>query len=198
VPPRRALSFLGKGKVNKVPSLRLAVSAVTALVLAGCATGPTDVLDEWRYVPASSNKGAAAELGEMGEYGFRIRCVPTRHELFFEYFPGDGGPGDWTEEARSSGIDLILSYPASNTHTSFLVHGPLTGDSLTGTLPLTADLSDEIAEAPQIMLYGENGPSNVTFGGAAVAVRRVARECAPPRTGRRLPKIEHGREKGEW
>jgi hypothetical protein len=184
-------------KINKVPSLRLAVFVVATLVLAGCATGPTDVADKWRYVPASSEKGAAAELGEMGEYGFRIRCLPTRHELFFEYFPGDGGPGDWTEEARNSGIDLILYYPASNTETSFVVRGPVTGNSLTGTLPLTADLSDQIAEAPQLMLYGENGPSNVTFGGAAVALRRVANECAPPRTGRRLPRIERGREKSD-
>lgn len=179
-------------------SLRIAVFAVAALLLMSAAKGQADVPDEWRYVPAVSNRGAAAELGEMGVYGFRIQCVPTGHELSFEYFPGDGGPGDWTEEARNSGIDLILYYPASDTETTFVVHGPVSGDSLTGTLPLTASLSDEIAEAPKIMLYGENGPSNRTFGGEAVAVRHVVRECAPPRTGPRLPKVERGRENSDW
>lgn len=176
--------------------LRRAKFAVAPLILAGCAQAQEVAPDEWRYVPATS--GAAAELGEMGVYGFRIQCVPSRHELFFEYFPGDGGPGDWTEEARSSGIDLILYYPASDTETTFLVQGPVTESSLTGTLLLTADLSNEIAEAPEIMLYGENGPSNRTFGGAAVAVRRVVTECAPPQTGPRLPRVEQGRKKSDW
>lgn len=176
--------------------LRYATLAVAALLFAGCAEAQVEVPDEWRYVPATS--GPAAELGEMGVYGFRIRCVPSRYELLFEYFPGDGGPGDWTEEARNSGIDLILYYPASDTETVFVVRGPVTANSLTGTLSLTADLSNEIAEAPQIMVYGENGPSNVTFGGAAVAVRRVVTECAPPQTGPRLPKAEQGKKKRDW
>ncbi|MDP3657450.1 MAG: hypothetical protein Q8R45_10855 [Brevundimonas sp.] len=176
--------------------MHLAAFAVAALLLTGAAAGQADIPDQWRYVPAASGRGSAAELGETGAYGFRIQCIPARHELSFEYFPGDGGPGDWTEEARNSGIDLILYYPP-DTETIFEVHGPVTGNSLTGTLPLTADLSDEIAEAPEIWLYGENGPSNVTNGGAAVAVRRVASECAPPRTGSRLPRVEQGRETSE-
>lgn len=175
----------------------LAAFAVATLLLTGTGAGQADTPDEWRYVPAASGRGAAAELGEMGAYGFRIQCMSARHELFFEYFPGDGGPGNWTEEARNSGIDLILLYPPSDIETIFEVHGLVTGNSVTGTLPLTAELSDEIAEAPQIMLYGENGPSNVTFGGAAAAVRRVVRECAPPRTGPRRPHVEQGREKSE-
>lgn len=177
-------------------AMRHPAFAAVALMLAGCTGAQGAVPDEWRYAPVAS--GAAAELGEMGVYGFRIRCVPSRHELFFEYFPGDGGAGNWTGEARNSGIDLILYYPASDTGTRFVVRGPATGNSLTGTLPLTADLADEIAEAPQIMLYGENGPSNVTFGGAAVAVRRVVTGCAPPRTGPRLPTVEQGQKKRDW
>lgn len=176
--------------------LRHATFAVAALMFAGCASAQQEVPDEWRHVPATS--GAAAELGGMGISGFRILCIPSRHELFFEYFPGDGGPGDWTEEARNSGIELILYYPASDTETIFALRGPVTATSLTGTLSLTADLSNEIAEAPQIMLYGENGPANVTFGGAAVAVRRVVADCAPPQAGPRAPKVEQGRKKRDW
>ncbi len=182
-------------------SLRLAVfvvAAAAALLPTSAVKGQPGARDEWRYAPAASDRGAAAELGEMASTVFRIQCVPTRHELSFEYFPGDGGPADWTEESRNSGIVLILYYPAADTETRYVVHGPVTSDSLTGTLPLTADLSDEIAEAPEIRLYGENGPSNVTLGGAAAAVRRVARECAPSRTGPRSPEVERGREKSEW
>lgn len=179
-------------------SLHLIALTVAALLLTSDAKAQADVPDEWRFVPAASDRGAAAELGEMGVYGFRIRCVPTRHELFFEYFPGDGGPADWIGGARNSGIELILYYPATDTETRFVVHGPVTSNSLTGTLPLTADLADEIAEAPKIMFYGENGPSNRTFGGGAAAVRRVASECAPPRTGPRPPRVERGRETSGW
>ncbi|WP_145998328.1 hypothetical protein [Caulobacter flavus] len=179
-------------------STRLAVFTIAALSLTSANKGQAAVWDEWRYVPAAAHRGPAAELGKVGDILFRIRCVPTRHELFFEYFPGEGGPGDWTQEARNSGIHLILYYPASDTETRFVVHGPVTRNSLTGTLPLTADLSDEIAEAPEIRLYGENGPSNLTLGGAAAAVRRVARECAPPRTGPKPPKVARGRNKSEW
>lgn len=177
-------------------SLRLAALIVAALSLTTEAQAQANVPDEWRYVSAPS--GAMAELGEIGAYGFRVRCVPSRHELFFEYFPGEGGPGDWTEEARNSGIDLILYYPGSDTETTFVVRGPVTANSLTGTLLLTADLVNEIAEAPEILLYGENGPSNVTFGGAAVALRRVVSECGPPQTGTRLPKVERGKKKRVW
>lgn len=151
--------------------------AAAALMFANCAEAQEDVPDEWRYVEDAN--GAAAELGEMGVYGFRIRCISSRHELFFEYFPGDGYPVDWTEEARNSGIDLILYDPASDTERRFVARGPATEDSLTGTLPLTAELSNAIAQAPIIALYGENGPSNETFGGAAVALRRVVTGCAP-------------------
>lgn len=151
--------------------------AAAALMVANCAEAQEDIPDEWRYVEDAA--GAAAELGEMGVYGFRIRCTSSPHELFFEYFPGDGDFVDWTEEARNSGIYLILYYPASDTETHFVARGPATANSLTGTLPLTAELSNEIATAPQIRLYGENGPSNVTYGGAAVALRRVVTECAP-------------------
>ncbi|KQW82410.1 hypothetical protein [Brevundimonas sp. Root1279] len=177
--------------------LRLATLVVAALPLIGAAKGQGELWDDWRYVPAAADRGAAAELGETGTL-FRIQCDPARHVLAFEYFPDEGGPADWTEEARNRGIELILYYPASDTETTFVVHGPATADSLTGTLPLTADLSDEIADAPEIQLYGENGPSNRTFGGAAAAVRRVATECAPPRTGPKPPKVEHGREKSDW
>ena len=167
-------------------------------MLAGACTGQTAVPDEWRYVPASSSQGASAELGQMETYGFRVRCVPQRHELSFEYSPGDGGAGDWTEEARNSGIDLILYYATSGTETTYTVHGPVTANSVTGTLALTADLSDEITDAPQIMLYGENGPANRTFGGEAEALRRIVRECAPPRMAPRRPKIEEGHKRSDW
>ena len=160
--------------------MSLAVLAAVAIALSSVSTRQADVADAWRYARAASDQGPAADLGQIGVYGFRIRCSSQRHELLFEYFPGDGGPADWAEEARNSGIDLILYYPTSDTQTTFTVHGPVTETSLTGTLTLTADLADEIAEAPEIRLYGENGPANVTFGGAALALRRVAQECAPP------------------
>jgi len=178
--------------------MRLAVLVIAALMLTSASRGQAGVSDEWRYVPAVDDRGASAEYGRIGIYGFRIGCVPHRHQLFFQYFPGDNGPGDWTEEARNRGIELILYYAASHTETTYLVHGPVTGDILTGSLPLTADLSDEIAEAPQIMLYGENGPANRTFGGEAAALRRVVRECSPPRTSPRRPKLEQGRIKSDW
>lgn len=166
-------------------SLRLATFAVAASMLASCANAQEVVPDEWRYVPADS--GASAELGEMGVYGFRIRCILSRHELFFEYFPGDGGPGNWTEEARNSGIVLTLLGVGGgdDVETNFEVHGPVTENSVTGTLPLTVELSNLIAEAPTIWLYGENKLSNVTDGGAAL--RRVLTECAPPQTGPKHP-----------
>lgn len=166
-------------------SLRRAPFAVAASMFASCATAQEEVPDQWRYVPATS--GASAELGEMGVYGFRIQCILSRHELFFEYFPGDGGPGDWTEEARNSGIVLTLLHHGDDVETNFEVHGPVTENSLTGTLPLTAEISNQIVEAPIIWLYGENGPSNVTYGGAAMALRRVVTECAPPQTGPKHP-----------
>ena len=96
------------------------------------------------------------------------------------------------------GIDLILYYATSGTETTYTVHGPVTANSVTGTLALTADLSDEITDAPQIMLYGENGPANRTFGGEAEALRRIVRECAPPRMAPRRPKIEEGHKRSDW
>ena len=178
--------------------LRAAAFTFAVAALSSACHSQTGVSDDWRYLPAVSDRGAAAELGETGVYGFAVRCLPTNNILIFEYFPGDGGPGEWTEEARNSGIDLILHYPSSDTETRIVVHGPVTHNSLTGELRLTADLSDEIAEAPQIMLYGENGPANRTFGGEAAALRRVVRECAPPRTIPRPPRVERGREKSDW
>jgi hypothetical protein len=167
---------------------RRAILGITIALVAGMARANEVAadFDWWRYIPGHFGRGPSATLitwpnGEFNNrphLAFRVTCDAKRHELLIEYFPGEN-PLKWIPEARDGGLEIILEdTPNADKPKIYTVHGPVTSRSMTGRLKLTPKIAGEIIEAPVIELYGENGPSNNFYGGKALALRRVVRECA--------------------
>ncbi len=138
--------------------------------------------DDWRYRAASEGVGPVAEMVQWGNIierppatVFKVTCKQDLGALEVEYFPGED-PRRWIRDPHILDLDLILRDPGTGKETRHTMPGRAKRRAVVGRLKLSPRLVSDI-QTKAISFYGENGPSNESYGGKSVALRRVVREC---------------------
>ena len=152
-------------------------TAALALCIATAAHAELGRDDQWRYVPATADHGARAELrgdfpeGVPTQLIFQIECIRVQRVLVFRY---DASPFDLPEDALSRRMELILNEYDGPT---YLMPTSRRGEQMEGRLTLTSEIVSAVRNATYVMIYAPSDMDEPWHGGDAPALRRVTAEC---------------------